>query len=424
MILVAYTAGYRDGGPHLRQAARTLAREQAARGERVQLHATETKRAFVDAVSQAPVPITALHLIGHSGMYGPMFGTTALPEQFSPHEWRSLAIPFAPEAEAFFHACRTGRWFAPFFARTFGVTTHGHHLYTTVSRSPHQYQRVPRSLDPAAPVYVVGQPGRKSHGLLGSVGKHTGLLPPVPMQRHLPEPARTGADYDRVAHLYDRTFTDIRVRGPEWTWLSQRLSAGQHVLDLGCGTGALLRALEDCGVTGVGADVSGAMLDRARSHRPHHPFVQLDGPSLPFADHHFDAVVSLLSWRYLDWDPILAEVARVLRPGGRLLLVDMVARPADPLDWPRLLRDTLASRQLARRHPGYTNARARLVADPAWAEMLRYNPIRAEHEYRWFFESRFPGRTVDTLHLGRRSRVVAFDSGPITERWFPPQSYP
>jgi hypothetical protein len=55
---------------------------------------------------------------------------------------------------------------------------------------------------------------------------------------------------------------------------------------------------------------------------------------------------------------------------------------------------------------------------------LTYNPIRAEHEYRWFFGSRFPEGRMDVLDLGRHSRVLAFDSGPLSARWFPPQSYP
>lgn len=424
MILVAYTAGYREGGPALAQAARTLARHTAAAGHRVVLRATETKRAFVDAVTTAPEPLTALHLVGHSGMYGPMFGTVALPEQLSPHEWRGLTLRFAPGGAAHFHACRTGRWFAPFFARTFGVPAWGHHLYTTVSRDPHRYRHVPRRPPADLDVYVVGQPGRKSHGLLGTLGKHTGLLPPVPMQRHDPTPALGGPAYDRVADLYDRTFADIRVRGPEWRWLAARVAPGHHVLDLGCGTGALLRAFEARGVTGVGADVSPAMLARARAHRPRGTFVQLDGPQLPFPTDHFDRVVSLLSWRYLDWDPVLVEVARVLRPGGHLLLVDMVAAPASPLELPRMLIDKVVGSLHQRHFPGYRAARRRLTTDPGWAEMLRFNPIRAAHEYRWYLESRFPGRSVETLDIARRSRILAFDSGPVTARWFPPQSYP
>lgn len=424
MIVVTYTTQYRSGGPLLARAACTLARQYQQEGHTVRLRATENKRAFVDAVANVPEPITELHFVGHSGMYGPMFGSTALPEQFSPHEWRTLSIPFANHAQAYFHACRTGRWFAPFFARTFQVPAWGHHLYTTISMAPDRYRRVPARLAPEAPVHVVGQPGRTSHGWMGSVGKHLGLLPPVPMQQHLPKPGLDGAAYDSVAHLYDRTFRDIRVRQPEWRWLSVRLEAGSHILDLGCGTGALLRALEVQGVTGVGADVSPAMLERARSHRPNGSFVQLEGPHLPFEDASFDAVVSLLSWRYLDWDPVLMEIARILRPGGKLLLVDMVARPARLAEWPRMLRHKLAALRHARHHSDYSAARTQLISHPAWQEMLRYNPIRAEHEYRWYLESRFADRRVETLDIARNSRVLAFDSGPITQRWFPPQSFP
>lgn len=422
MIWVGYTAGYRTGGPHLRQAAETLARQLRARGKDVRLHAVETKRAFVEATREGP--LEALHLIGHSGMYGPMFGTTDLPEQFSPHEWRELDLPFADGAEAFFHACRTGRWFAPFFARTFGVPTSGHHWYTTVSRSPDRWRKVPDDIAEDADVYVIGQPGRTSHGLLGAVGKRTGWLPPAPMVRHEPV-LHEGADYDRVATKYDALFEDIRVRAVEWAWLHPRVPEGARVLDLGCGTGALLRALsEERGVDGTGVDVSGAMLERARARDPERSFVQLDGPRLPFPDDHFDAVTSLLSWRYLDWDPILAEIARVLRPGGHLLVVDMVAKAAALGELPRVARDKARTWRNTRRFPGFLQARRQLVTDPAWAEMLRYNPIRAEHEYRWYLESRFPGRAVETLDVGRHTRILAFDSGPITTSWFPPQSYP
>ena len=62
-----------------------------------------------------------------------MFGSTDWPEQFSPHEWRAMRIPFDPNAQAHFHACRTARWFAPFFAEVFGVPAFGNQNYTTVS---------------------------------------------------------------------------------------------------------------------------------------------------------------------------------------------------------------------------------------------------------------------------------------------------
>ena len=126
MIWIGYTTLYRTGGSKLAAAARTLAAaKRRQHPERtVRLVAVERKAEFIDEMVRAAErggTINELHLLSHSGMYGPMFGTTKWPEQFSPHEWRSLEIPFAEGGEAFFHACRTARWFAPFFCRTLSV---------------------------------------------------------------------------------------------------------------------------------------------------------------------------------------------------------------------------------------------------------------------------------------------------------------
>jgi hypothetical protein len=56
--------------------------------------------------------------------------------------------------------------------------------------------------------------------------------------------------------------------------------------------------------------------------------------------------------------------------------------------------------------------------------MLRHNPIRAEHEYRWYFASRLPGTRVDMLTATTSQRVVAFDSGPLAKGQTAPLSYP
>ena len=104
MIVILYTTEYRTGGRQLQQAAETLARTERAAGRTVLCRATESKRAVVDALAECS-SIDALHIVSHSGLYGPMFGTTDMPEQFSPHEWRELSIPFASVAEAFIHAC-------------------------------------------------------------------------------------------------------------------------------------------------------------------------------------------------------------------------------------------------------------------------------------------------------------------------------
>lgn len=417
---IGYTTRYREGGPQLRRAATTLA-SSLQRDAEVHCVAVDSKRALAASLHATP-PLDQLHLFSHSGLYGPMFGSKGLPEQFSPHEWRELPLRFTPGAEAWFHACRTGRWFAPFFARTFGVPAHGHHGYTTFSRDPETY-RLARPGD-AGPVFVVGQAGFKEAGVSGAVGKHAGWLPPRAMSRFLPG-SDEGASYDGVAALYDAAFVDIRVRGPEWRWLSQRVPRGSRVLDVGCGTGALLRALGPRLGAGVGLDASGAMIDHARRRGgPGLRFEAVAGPRVPLPDASVDVVTSLLSWRYLDWDPLLAELVRVLRPGGRILVVDMVSRPAPVVDWPTVLRHKARNALHQAGFPAFRGARDRLVSDPAWQRMLHYNPIRAPHELTGFFRSRFPDSTAELLDVGRRTAVMAIDTGPIDARWVAPQSYP
>src|SRR5690606_38795372 len=100
-----------------------------------------------------------------------------------------------------------------------------------------------------------------------------------------------------------------------------------------------------------------AMLDQARRRDPAGRYERLDGPSLPFPDDHFHTVISLLSWRYVDWDPMLAEVARVLRPGGRLLVVDMVARAAELRELPVVLLHKLRDKRHQQQFPHFERAR-------------------------------------------------------------------
>ena len=45
--------------------------------------------------------------------------------------------------------------------------------------------------------------------------------------------------------------------------------------------------------------------------------------------------------------------------------------------------------------------------------MLEYNPIRSEHEMKWYLESRFRGQEMETLNMAWNSHIVAFDSGPV-----------
>ena len=56
---------------------------------------------------------------------------------------------------------------------------------------------------------MLGCPGGKSHGILGTLGKHTHLIAPEPIKRFEPDQGHVDDTYDSVAHLYDEVFEDI-----------------------------------------------------------------------------------------------------------------------------------------------------------------------------------------------------------------------
>jgi SAM-dependent methyltransferase len=114
--------------------------------------------------------------------------------------------------------------------------------------------------------------------------------------------------------------------------------AGRRILDAGCGSGPLSAALGAKGAVVTGFDSSPAMLELARQRLGESADLHLAdlGRPLPFADDSFDDVVASLVLHYLeDWSAPLAELRRVLKPGGRLILsvnhptVSVVTQPTE-----------------------------------------------------------------------------------------------
>jgi SAM-dependent methyltransferase len=136
------------------------------------------------------------------------------------------------------------------------------------------------------------------------------------------------AVYDALSHrlllgpLFDRIAADVAGFAP----------AGGRVLEVGCGPGRLSNRLARLGLDVTGLDLDPAMIERARAnagrsfHERGASFVVGDVASLPLPDASVDLVVSTLSMHHWN-DPAagLAEIHRVLRPGGRALVWDFRA---------------------------------------------------------------------------------------------------
>lgn len=140
--------------------------------------------------------------------------------------------------------------------------------------------------------------------------------------------------FDAVARRYDVT-NDVLSAGQDRRWRHAVVSAvdptiGDRVLDLAAGTGTSSEAFHAVGADVVAADFSLGMLRAGHVRRSHLPFVAADALGLPFADASFDAVTISFGLRNLvDPRAGLAEMARVTRPGGTLVVCEF-SHPTQP----------------------------------------------------------------------------------------------
>ena len=133
--------------------------------------------------------------------------------------------------------------------------------------------------------------------------------------------------FDAVSKRYDVT-NDVLSLGQDRRWRREVIDAvdpqpGELVLDLAAGTGTSSEPFAEAGARVVPCDFSIGMLTVGKQARPALPFVAGDGTRLPFADDTFDAVTISFGLRNIV-DPAagLREMARVTRPGGRLVVCE------------------------------------------------------------------------------------------------------
>jgi demethylmenaquinone methyltransferase/2-methoxy-6-polyprenyl-1,4-benzoquinol methylase len=155
----------------------------------------------------------------------------------------------------------------------------------------------------------------------------------------LPEP-QVQAMFDRIARVYDR-MNSVMTVGMHHRWRERaadmaELRSGDRALDVATGTGDLAVELERRTGPGgvVGMDFAEAMLKIARRKAPGITFDQGNALELSYADDSFDAAtVGFGARNFSDLPRGLAEMARVVRPGGRVVVLEITTPERPPLSW-------------------------------------------------------------------------------------------
>lgn len=180
--------------------------------------------------------------------------------------------------------------------------------------------------------------------------------------------AAAAADWDRLrVDYYGPNVTEAALLGllpSHWT-----------VADLGCGTGQVAAALAPCVARVIGVDRSAEMLEAAAARTRELANVELrpgDLESLPLDDACCDAAVMVLVLAYLsDPAPALSEASRILRPGGRLVILDLLRHDRD--DFRRLMGQVAA---------GFDPADLSCLLTDAGFTRIRGRPLPPEPEAR------------------------------------------
>jgi demethylmenaquinone methyltransferase/2-methoxy-6-polyprenyl-1,4-benzoquinol methylase len=151
----------------------------------------------------------------------------------------------------------------------------------------------------------------------------------------LPE-GQVQAMFDRIAGVYD-VMNSVMTAGMHHRWRRRaidqaRVQAGSRVLDVATGTGDLAIEAASRGADVIGSDFSEGMLTHARTKAPQITFEQADALALPYADDTFDAAtVGFGARNFADLERGLSEMARVVRPGGRVVVLEITTPTRPPL---------------------------------------------------------------------------------------------
>ena len=146
------------------------------------------------------------------------------------------------------------------------------------------------------------------------------------------------AMFDRIARVYDR-MNSVMTAGMHHRWRERavdlaQVGPGSCALDVATGTGDLALELSRRGAEVTGMDFAPGMLEIAREKAPGLTFEEGDALALRYPDGAFDAVtVGFGARNFADLDCGLSEMARVAKPGGRVVVLEITTPYKPPLSW-------------------------------------------------------------------------------------------
>lgn len=190
-------------------------------------------------------------------------------------------------------------------------------------------------------------------------------------------PTQHAAAYGSAVSEYAKFNHDRSFAEPLLDRLAAVLRPGAVVVDLGCGPGWETEALERRGFRAVGLDVTPEFLAFAVREHPAHGYLVGEFCALPFGDRHFDGAWACSSLVHVPWshiDKALAEIGRVLRPGGAFF-ASMQAGSAEGLNASR----TFPGKRFHYAYYEPEDWRARLERAGFIVDWLNYHEASPEH---------------------------------------------
>jgi demethylmenaquinone methyltransferase/2-methoxy-6-polyprenyl-1,4-benzoquinol methylase len=213
--------------------------------------------------------------------------------------------------------------------------------------------------------------------------------------------------FDRIAGVYD-LMNSVMTAGMHHRWRERaadlaRVGPGSRALDVATGTGDLAIELARRGASVTGVDFAEAMLEVARAKAPHVAFDRGDALALPYEDAAFDAATVAFGARnFSDLDRGLREMTRVVRPGGRVVVLEITTPQRAPLSWFfRLWFDRLVPvlGRLAAEPDAYTYLPSSVRRFPGPAELAARLAAAGLEDVRWIVTA----GGIIALHAGTRT---------------------